>query len=189
MKPILSSQDLEQCLNQGDIVLYPTDTVWGLGCLVNNKNQVTKIYAIKERSRDQGIILLCSHYKQLGIELGKTMQQAIEIFRNERPTTFVIENTNPMLRPTESQDGTIAFRIVKDSSYLKSILSKLNGPLLSTSANLKGKQPAQRRNELDLNLIEHVDGIVEFTDTKGQAKPSRIMRYDTSKTSWSVLRD
>ena len=42
MKPILSSQDLEQCLNQGDIVLYPTDTVWGLGCLVNNKDQVSK---------------------------------------------------------------------------------------------------------------------------------------------------
>lgn len=189
MKPILSSQDLEKCLNQGDIVLYPTDTVWGLGCLVSNKEQVSKVYAIKERARDKGIILLCSRYEQLCIELDETTQQAIEIFRIEKPTTFVMVNTNPMLRPTEAQDGTIAFRIVEDSSYLVSILDNLGTPLLSTSANLKGKQPAQRRNELDLNLIKQVDGIVEFTDTKGQTKPSRIMRYDASKASWSILRD
>ena len=90
MKPIRSSQDLEQCLNQGNIVLYPTDTVWGLGCLVSNKDQVSRVYSIKERSREQGIILLCSHYEQLGIDLDETTQRAIEIFRNERPLSHQI---------------------------------------------------------------------------------------------------
>ena len=189
MKPILSSQNLEQCLNQGDIVLYPTDTVWGLGCLVSNKDQVSRVYAIKERSREQGIILLCSHYEQLGIDLDETTQRAIEIFHNERPTTFVVKNTNPMLKETEAQDGTIGFRIVEHSSYLAPILKSLSVPLLSTSANLKGKQAAQTRKELDLDLVSQVDGIVEFIETKGPAKPSRIMRHDVSKGAWAVLRD
>ena len=189
MKSICTSQELENSLNQGDIVLYPTDTVWGLGCLVYNKEQVSKIYAIKERSRDQGIILLCSNYEQLGIELDEKTQQAIEIFRKEQPTTFVVENTNSMLRPTQAQDGTIAFRIVEHTSYLFSILKNLSAPLLSTSANLKGKQAAQKRKELDVDLMAQVDGIVEFIETKGPAKPSRIMRYDASKAAWSVLRD
>lgn len=189
MKPIRSSQDLEQCLNNGDNVLYPTDTVWGLGCLVSKKNQVSKIYTIKERSRDQGIILLCSHYEQLGIDLDETTQRAIEVFSNERPTTFVVENTNSLLKPTEAQNGTIAFRIVEHSSYLFPVLKNLATPLLSTSANLKGKKPAQRREELDVDLMAQVDGIVEFTETKGPAKPSRIVQYDASKAAWSVLRD
>lgn len=189
MKPILSSQDLEQYLNQGDIVLYPTDTVWGLGCLVSHKDRVSKVYAMKERSREQGIILLCSHYDQLGIDLDKTMQDAIEVFSNERPTTFVVENTNSLLKPTEAQNGTIAFRIVEHSSYLFPVLKNLATPLLSTSANLKGKKPAQRREELDVDLMAQVDGIVEFTETKGPAKPSRIMLYDVNKAAWSVLRD
>ena len=144
---------------------------------------------MKERSREQGIILLCSHYDQLGIDLDETTQHAIEIFRNERPTTFVVENTNSMLSPTEAKDGTIAFRIVEHSSYLAPILKNLSAPLLSTSANLKGKKPAQRRKELDVDLIAQVDGIVEFTETKGQGKPSRIVQYDTVKASWNVLRD
>ncbi len=189
MKPIRSSQDLEQCLNQGNIVLYPTDTVWGLGCLVNNKDQVSKVYAMKERSRDQGIILLCSHYDQLGIDLDETTQRAIKNLRNERPTTFVVENTNSLLKPIEAKDGTIAFRIVEHSSYLAPILKNLSAPLLSTSANLKGKKPAQRRKELDVDLMAQVDGIVEFTEIKGHAKPSRIMLYDVNKAAWSVLRD
>ena len=189
MKPILSIQNLEQCLNQGDIVLYPTDTVWGLGCLVSNKDQVSRVYSIKERSREQGIILLCSHYDQLGIDLDETTQRAIKNLRNERPTTFVVKNTNPMLKETEAQDGTIAFRIVEHSSYLAPILKSLYAPLLSTSANLKGKQAAQTRKELDLDLVSQVDGIVEFTEIKGHAKPSRIMLYDVNKAAWSVLRD
>lgn len=189
MKPIRSSQDLEQCLNQGNIVLYPTDTVWGLGCLVSNKDQVSRVYAIKERSREQGIILLCSHYDQLGIDLDETTQRAIKNLRNERPTTFVVENTNSLLKPIEAKDGTIAFRIVEHSSYLAPILKNLSAPLLSTSANLKGKKPAQRRKELDVDLMAQVDGIVEFTEIKGHARPSRIMLYDVNKAAWSVLRD
>ena len=94
-----------------------------------------------------------------------------------------------MLRPTQAQDGTIAFRIVEHTSYLFSILKNLSAPLLSTSANLKGKQAAQKRKELDVDLMAQVDGIVEFIETKGPAKPSRIMRYDASKAAWSVLRD
>ena len=58
MNSIRTSHDLESSLNRGDIVLYPTDTVWGLGCLVSKKEQVSKVYAIKERSRNQVIILL-----------------------------------------------------------------------------------------------------------------------------------
>lgn len=189
MKPILSSQNLEQCLNQGDIVLYPTDTVWGLGCLVSNKDQVSRVYAIKERSREQGIIVLCSHYEQLGIDLDETTQRAMSIYREEHPTTFVVKNTNPMLKETEAQDGTIAFRIVEQSSYLAPILNRLFIPLLSTSANLKGKQAAQTRKELDLDLVSQVDGIVEFIETKGPAKPSRIVQYDADKASWNVLRN
>ena len=189
MKAILTIHDLERCLNRGGIVLYPTDTVWGLGCLVSKKDQVSKVYAIKERSRNQGIILLCSHCNQLGIELDKTTKQAIETFRNECPTTFVVPNTNRMLEATEAQDGTIAFRIVPKGSYLASILSKLSSPILSTSANLKGMQPAHRREEIDLSLVNQVDGVVEFTDTKGQTRPSRIMRYDAPGGKWSLVRE
>ena len=189
MNSIRTSHDLESSLNRGDIVLYPSDTVWGLGCLVSKKEQVSKVYAIKERSRNQGIILLCFSYEQLGIVLDKTAQRAIADFREERPTTFVVKNTNPMLKETEAQDGTIAFRIVDQGSYLASVLKNLDAPLLSTSANLKGKQAAQKRKELDPELVAKVDGIVEFTETKGQGKPSRIVQYDALKASWNVLRD
>ena len=189
MKHIASAFDMERQLRLGDIILYPTDTVWGLGCLATLDAQISTVYKIKDRSRQEGIILLCGDQSHLDLSLEAQVAEDIERMRVECATTFVVPNTNPRLKATEALDGSIAFRVVDESSYLSPILKRLGLPLLSTSANLKGKPAAQKQSELDPQLIEQVDGIVDFIDSRGGKTPSRILKYDLSSGSnWVILR-
>lgn len=189
MKHIASVFDMERQLRLGDIILYPTDTVWGLGCLATLDAQISTVYKIKDRSRQEGIILLCGDLSHLGLSLDARVIKDIERMRMECATTFVVPNTNPRLKATEALDGSIAFRVVDESSYLSPILKRLGLPLLSTSANLKGKPAAQKQSELDPQLIQQVDGIVDFVDSRGGKIPSRILKYDLSSGSnWVILR-
>ncbi|MCG7280341.1 threonylcarbamoyl-AMP synthase [Chryseobacterium taklimakanense] len=149
-----------QTLKSGGTILYPTDTIWGIGCDATNIDAVNKIFEIKKREKTKSMIILVESEKRLQ-DLVDVPEMAWEIIDlSEKPVTIVYDNPRGLPKEILAEDGSIGIRLVKDD-LCKKLISKINKPLVSTSANFSGDKSPMKFSDINPEIISLVDYAVE----------------------------
>lgn len=149
-----------EILKNGGTILYPTDTIWGIGCDATNVEAINKIFEIKKREKNKSMIILVENEKRLQ-DLVEVPEMAWEIIDlSEKPVTIVYENPRNLPKEILAPDGSIGIRLVKDP-FCQKLISKLNKPLVSTSANFSGAKSPLKFDDISPEIIHLVDYAVE----------------------------
>ena len=165
-----------EIIKEGGIILYPTDTVWGIGCDATNAEAVAKIYQLKKRAESQNMIVLMNGDKMMHnvfTEIPEVAWQIIEL--SENPTTLILDKPKNVAANLIATDNTLGIRIVKEPFCFK-LLEKLKKPLVSTSANISGKPTPKSFKEISPEILKGVDYIVNLQRDKIGGKPSTIIK-------------
>ncbi|MBN2663284.1 MAG: threonylcarbamoyl-AMP synthase [Bacteroidales bacterium] len=178
--------DLElslKALKDGKIILYPTDTIWGLGCDATNYEAVKKIYEIKQRVFSKSLIVLVNSIEKLQNYVDFIPPLAQEIILNHtKPTTIIYQNAKNLSKNILAEDGSIAIRI-PDDDFCKNLIKKFGKAIISTSANISGKNPPSNFNDISDNIKNQVDYIVKWRQkdlSKTKASSIIIIKKDNT---------
>lgn len=160
----------------GGIILYPTDTIWGIGCDATNTQAVSRLYEMKGRPTSKAMISLVDSLDSLRSWVDKVPEKAEEeINLADRPLTVIYDSPRGISEMLKSEDGSSAFRIVS-LNYTAELCSRLGKPLVSTSANLTGKPSPRTFREIEDKILRQVDYICQYGRTLYGDKPSRIVK-------------
>lgn len=164
-------------LKKGDTILYPTDTIWGIGCDATNEAAVKKVYEIKGRSDSKALIVLISSIEQLWDYVEQVPEIAWDIVEfADQPLTIIYPKAKRLAANLSAEDGSIAIRLVQDD-FCKRLINRLNRPIVSTSANISGEVSPQNFNDIDRKIKERVDHIVNWNQgAVSNNKPSKIIK-------------
>jgi L-threonylcarbamoyladenylate synthase len=167
-------------LKQGGIILYPTDTVWGLGCDATNFAAVEKLYKLKNREDQKTMICLVSDFNMLNYHVEDIPEAAYSILEYATaPTTIIYDKP---LRVTENliaPDNTLAIRMVKEA-FCADLLKRFKKPIVSTSANISGNPTPKSFQEIEDYILKGVDYVVNLERTKNTSKPSSIIKLSNN---------
>lgn len=149
-----------EILKNSGTILYPTDTIWGIGCDATDEKAIHKILEIKKRDPKKSMIILVDTEKRLQ-DLVDVPEMAWEIMDvSEKPITIVYDQPKNLPSAILAEDGSIGIRLVKDE-FCKKLISKLNRPIVSTSANLSGQKSPLQFKDISQEIISAVDFVVE----------------------------
>ncbi|HYC38910.1 MAG TPA: L-threonylcarbamoyladenylate synthase [Chitinophagaceae bacterium] len=158
-------QDLEQCLavlRAGGTILYPTDTIWGIGCDACNASAVEKIYEIKRRPKQKAMIVLLADPKEILTYVADPDPAVFDYLETvQKPTTVIYDNAIGLAENLVADDGSVAIRIVKDK-FCRDLIHRLKSPLVSTSANLSGEPAPAHFAEIAEEIQKAVDYVVQY---------------------------
>lgn len=166
-----------EVLNDGGIILYPTDTIWGIGCDATNAAAIKKIYQLKQRDDAKSLIVLLAEAKDIFQYVANPHPDIIHIITAfERPTTVIYEQAIGLPGNLVNADGTIAIRITKDP-FCKMLIKRLKSPLVSTSANISGMPSPASFLDVSEAVKSGVDYIVKHRmEEASNITPSQILR-------------
>jgi L-threonylcarbamoyladenylate synthase len=175
-------------LKAGGLILYPTDTVWGIGCDAVNEKAVEKIYRLKKRPDEKSMIVLVAEEKDVlqhvaapDLAVFDYLQQAA------KPVTVVYEGALGLARNLINKDGSIAIRICRDP-FCRQLIKRFRKPIVSTSANISGKPAPAFFKQISEEISKGVDYIVQYRqDDKTVAEPSSVIKWNRDG-SITVLR-
>lgn len=156
----MSIEKAIESLQNGGTILYPTDTIWGIGCDATNPEAIKKVFDIKHRDANKSMIILVENEKRLQdfVEVPEMAWEIIDL--SEKPITIVYESAKGLPKEALAEDGSIGIRLVKDD-FCKKLISKLNKPIVSTSANLSGDKSPLKFSDISQEIIDAVDYAVE----------------------------
>ncbi|HRH67831.1 MAG TPA: L-threonylcarbamoyladenylate synthase, partial [Bacteroidia bacterium] len=158
-------------LKQGGIILYPTDTVWGIGCDATNAMAVEKIYKLKNRTDQKSMILLVDNENRLDAYVEKIPETAWALIEYaDKPLTIVYDKGKNLPSILLPKDGSIAIRVTRDD-FCRMLAQRLRKPLVSTSANISGKPHAASFQEIDEKILSGVDYIVDWKQHEKTGQP------------------
>ena len=158
-------EQIIQTLKSGGTILYPTDTIWGIGCDATNIDAIEKIFEIKKREKTKSMIILVESEKRLQ-DLVDVPEMAWEIMDlSEKPVTIIYDHPRNLPKELLAEDGSIGIRLVKND-FLKKLISKLNKPLVSTSANFSGEKSPMKFLDISQEIVDSVDFVVEENQDK-----------------------
>lgn len=167
-------------LKNGGLILYPTDTVWGIGCDATNAAAIKKIYALKQRIDRKALICLVADDRMLNKYVKKVPEVALNIIEiSEKPTTIIYDDAQNLAPNLIAEDGTIAIRI-PDDEFCYQLSRKLHTAIVSTSANISGQPTPKSFKEISQEVIKGVDYIVNLHHEKICDKPSSIIKLSSS---------
>ena len=180
-------QLFSDALKEGKTLLYPTDTVWGIGCDATNTNAVSEIYQIKQREESKSLIILVNSLKMLSDYVKTIPERAIiEIESATRPTTIIYKNPKGLAKNCIASDDTIAIRIVQNG-FCSALIQEFGKPIVSTSANISGEPTPNSFSEISTTILDSVDYIVNLQQEKVAATSSRILKIIDDKVA--VIRE
>lgn len=164
-------------LKAGGVILYPTDTIWGLGCDATNEQAVEKINQIKGRSSDKSFIVLLDTDSKLQTYVNSIPEIAYDLIEYaEKPLTIIFSNAKNLAPNVVNSDGSVGIRIVKHE-FCERLLQRFRKPITSTSANLSGKPAPGSFEDIDQIIKDEVDYIVGIDQYELVDKsPSTIMK-------------
>lgn len=172
-------KELETALNvlkQGNTLLYPTDTVWGIGCDATHYKAVSKIYTLKNRDDSKALICLVSDFKMLENYVDHVPQMAYDILKiAQRPTTIIYDNPMKVAENLVAEDNTLAIRVIR-SGFAHQLVKKFGKPIVSTSANISGESTPKSFEEISVQILKGVDYVVNLQSQNKNAQPSSIIR-------------
>lgn len=166
-----------QALRAGGVILYPTDTIWGLGCDATNAEAVNKIYAIKQRAENKSLIILVNSPGMLERYVDNPPEVALQLAElSETPLTVVYDRGRSLAAGVASADGSIGVRICADP-FCDELITGLRKPIVSTSANISGAVAPAIFNEINEELKAMVDYVCLWKqDDRSRAKASSVIR-------------
>lgn len=148
-----------ETLRNGGVILYPTDTVWGIGCDATNPEAVKKVYEIKHRDDSKALICLVDSDARLQRYVRNVPDVAWDIFElATKPTTIILDDAVNLAPNLIAEDGTIAMRITQEP-FSKELCFRFQKPLVSTSANISGEPAAQNYCDISEELLNAVDYV------------------------------
>lgn len=175
-------------LRQGGLILYPTDTVWGIGCDATNEQAVARIYALKKRSDTKALICLVADVRMLERYVRDVPDLAYDIIDlSEKPTTIVYDDPRGVAPNLVAEDETLAIRVAADP-FCRQLIKAFKKPIVSTSANLAGDPTPASYKEINREILKGVDYIVPLRRQEKNATPSAIIRLGTDG-SVKVIRE
>lgn len=176
-----------EVIQNGGIILYPTDTVWGIGCDATNAEAVAKIYALKKRAETQSMIVLMNGDRMIHNVFREVPDVAWEIIEvAEHPTTLILDNPRNIAANLISADKSLGMRLVKEPFCYK-LMERMKKPLVSTSANISGQSTPKSFKEISPEIIKGVDYVVNLHHEKIAGKPSTIIKL-TNDLQVKVIR-
>ena len=168
-------EKLLETLKSGGIILYPTDTIWGIGCDATDDEAVMKIFELKNRDQNKPLIILVESEKRLQdlVEVPAVAWDIMDL--SEKPITIVYDAPKGISKNLLAEDGSIGIRLVKDE-FCKRLISKLNKPIVSTSANFSGEKSPKSFTDISPKLINEVDAVAEDQNRVSKWEASSIIR-------------
>ncbi|HEX7583334.1 MAG TPA: L-threonylcarbamoyladenylate synthase [Prolixibacteraceae bacterium] len=164
-------------LQKGGIILYPTDTIWGIGCDACNEEAVKRIYTIKNRVDSKSMLVLLENAALLDRYVDEVPEIAFDLIDlTDKPLTIIYDGAKNLAKNLVAEDGSIGIRITSEA-FSSELIRRFKRPIVSTSANISGKQSPSCFDEIDQEIIEAVDYVVKFRqDDMQKAVPSGIMK-------------
>lgn len=170
-----------EVLRKGGVILYPTDTVWGIGCDATNAEAVKRVYDIKQRDDSKALICLVDSDARLQRYVKKVPDVAWQLIDSlqdsgARPTTLILDGAVNLAANLIAEDGSIALRITNEP-FSKELCYRFQKALVSTSANISGQPAAQNYRDIALELLEAVDYVCwSRRQEHNPHQPSSIIR-------------
>lgn len=165
-----------EVIKNGGIILYPTDTVWGIGCDATNPEAIAKIYTLKQREDSKSMIVLMNGDKMMYNVFSAIPDLAWDLWDlSEKPTTLILDNPRNIAENLIAADKTLGVRIIKEPFCFK-LLERMKKPIVSTSANISGMETPKTFKEISLEIIKGVDYVVNLHRDKVCKNPSTIIK-------------
>lgn len=183
--------DVEACLEvlrSGGVILYPTDTVWGIGCDATNAEAVGKVKQLKQRPNEKGLILLVADYREiLEYVAAPDLRMEEYLATVAKPTTVIYRNAIGLPENVTAADGSVGIRVV-DEVFCKHLIKRLRTPLVSTSANFADESAPNSYREISPDIIKGVDYVVKYRQEEDTIYvPSAVVEMNADG-SFSVIR-
>ncbi len=174
--------DIKNALNalkSGGVILYPTDTVWGLGCDATNGSALEKIFKIKLRSESKSLIILVDSEAMLERYVREIPDIAFEITKaSDTPITIIYPQGKNLASGVYSEDGSVGIRICSDE-FCRELIQRFRKPIVSTSANISGKSSPSHFGEIDESVISAADYVVKYKqEDRRKHSPSPVIKID-----------
>jgi L-threonylcarbamoyladenylate synthase len=160
-------QKAVEVLRKGGVILYPTDTVWGIGCDATNKDAVAKVFEIKKRSDSKSLVLLANNLDMVCRYVKEIPEMAVELVEvNDKPMTIIYPGAMGLAENVVAEDGTVGIRIPM-MDFCQQLISRFGKPIVSTSANVSGEQTPKRFAEISEEIKSAMDLVVDPSFEKG----------------------
>ena len=179
---MINKEDIKnaiECMKQGGVILYPTDTVWGIGCDATNAEAVAKVYKIKHRDDSKALICLVDSDNRLQRYVRNVPSVAWDLLDAvTKPTTLILDNAVNLAPNLIAEDGSIGMRITKEP-FSYELCIRFQKPIVSTSANISGEPAAQNYGDISEEILSAVDYVC--TSRRQEHKPhtpSSIIKLD-----------
>lgn len=173
-------EDIKRCmqvLERGGVILYPTDTIWGLGCDALNEAAVDKVFAVKNRPKEKSLIILVADARDIFKYVAMPHPDIVDIVNSfDKPTTVVYDGAIGFPGNVVHEDGSIGVRVTTDP-FCKALIKRFGKPIVSTSANISGSPPAPFYTQVSDKIKRAVDYTVQYRQNDSTpAQPSRIVK-------------
>lgn len=164
-------------LQKGGIILYPTDTIWGIGCDACNEDAVKKVYAIKNRNDSKSMLVLMENVALLDRYVNEVPEIAFDLIElTDKPLTIVYDGAKNLAGNLVAEDGSIGIRITTEA-FSSELIRRFKRPIVSTSANRSGNPSPSCFDEIEQEIIDSVDYVVKYRqDDTHKAAPSGIIK-------------
>ncbi|MCX6267184.1 MAG: L-threonylcarbamoyladenylate synthase [Bacteroidetes bacterium] len=185
-------EEIKKCiyiLQTGGTILYPTDTIWGIGCDATNMVAVDKIYHLKRRMEQKSLIVLLDDAEKLSDYVAAIPEIAGDLIKKaDTPLTIIYPEAKNLAKNVIAEDGSVAIRIVR-TEFCRRLIHEFGKPIVSTSANISGKNPPLTFRNISDEIILGVDHVVEESmDQIYVLKPSRIIKLEQNG-EFTVIRN
>ncbi len=174
----MNFQDIINKLNDHKTILYPTDTVWGIGCDATSEKAVQKVYKLKQRNESKALIILVSSIEMLKNYV-EVSSKVSEILKNvSKPTTIIYKKPKNLAKNLlNPEDNSVAIRVVNDD-FCNLLIEKFGKPIVSTSANISGSPTPRSFSEIENEILIGVDYIVNLQTDEIRTKSSTILKIE-----------
>ena len=178
-------------LKSGGIILYPTDTIWGIGCDACCDIAVKKVYEIKRRDHSKPLICLASSFEMVSEYVEISNLKKLKSISEKSPTTFIFNNPVKISKYLSSNNYSLGFRVPNDN-FCSELLKKFGRPIVSTSANISGIDIPSEFSLISSEIKSKVDYIVDYGKNKKSYTPSTILKFDEkgliTKLRWELVK-
>ncbi len=170
-----------EVLKQGGLILYPTDTIWGIGCDATNQEAVDRVFKLKGRAEEKSLIILLDTANKLPSYVREVPDIAYDLVEfAENPLTIIYSGAKNLAGNAIAPDGSVGIRIVKHA-FCEQLINRFRKPIISTSANLSGQPAPSNFSEISEEVLQGVDYVVDWEQQDlSPKKPSTIMKLEPS---------
>ncbi len=168
-----------QHLKKKNVILYPTDTIWGLGGDATSDIVADKIYHLKQRPKHLPFIILVDSIEMLQQYIQSVPIQIKDLITSVTPTTIIYPESKNLASKVVAENGSVGIRIIK-TKFCRDLIHHFGKPIISTSANLSGQNSPKEYTNIDRSIIDKVDYIVPLFEWTGTKMPSKVVRVNKS---------